>query len=279
MNLEFPYITKKQQSGVIGLVVLMIVLQIILFYFKNKESTQVFSYVVDVKNQQMIDSLKRIANKSYEQQPFNPNFITDAKGFQLGMTTVEIDKLLKFRKEGKFVNSAHDFQRVTGVSDELLSKLKPYFKFPEWTQHKAVNFNKTTIAIKAINLNTATYEQLIEISGIGPYYANVILSEREKLNGFVSLKQLNFIKGLRPEAIGVLKQNTFVKTESRLLKVNVNTASKEQLAKIPYVTSYLAREIVVLRSKQENPLKIEDLQKINNFPLDKLEIIRLYLDF
>lgn len=278
MSFDFPYITKRQKNGIIGLIVLMILLQIVLFYFKNKEGSNTFAFVVDKENQQIIDSLKKRVNKRYEQQPYNPNFITDEKGFQLGMSTLEIDKLLTFRKKGKFVNSAEDFQKVTGISNDLLNTLKPFFKFPEWTQHKYAE-TRGDSRIKAINLNTATYDDLVAISGIGAYYANVILAEREKLKGFVSINQVNYIKGLRPDAILVLKQNTFVKVKGAIVKLKVNTASKEDLSKIPYVSSYLAREIVLLRSKQENPLKIEDLQKINNFPLDKLEIIKLYLDF
>ena len=120
---------------------------------------------------------------------------------------------------------------------------------------------------------------MVAIKGIGDYYANAVINEREKLGGFVSIHQIDFIKGLRPEAVRILKQNTKVKTALAINKINVNTATKEELAQIPYITPYVAREIVVLRSKSENPLKIEDLEKIKSFPLDKLKIIRLYLAF
>ena len=84
---------------------------------------------------------------------------------------------------------------------------------------------------------------------------------------------------MRPEAIKILQQSTFVGKTAQVKKINVNTASKEDLEQVPYISVYLARQIVVLRSKQDQPLNIEDLEKINNFPLDKLKIIRLYLDF
>ena len=135
------------------------------------------------------------------------------------------------------------------------------------------------MVLRKINLNKATVEDLVAIKGIGEYYANAVIAEREKLNGFVSVHQIDFIKNLRPEAVKVLKQSTFVQSAGTIKKVNVNTATKEELAKVPYINSYIARQIVVHRSKQENPLKIDDLEKINNFPLDKLKIIRLYLDF
>jgi hypothetical protein len=58
--------------------------------------------------------------------PFNPNFITDFKGYKLGMSVTEIDRLLAFRKTNRYVNSAAEFQQVTQVSDSLLAQIAPF---------------------------------------------------------------------------------------------------------------------------------------------------------
>jgi len=283
MKAQISYFNNKQRRGLVAFVVIIALLQIVILVMKNRSFTnETADYKVDTKTQLQIDSLKQLTLKKFDLQPFNPNFITDYKGFKLGMTTAEIDKLLKFRSTGKYVNSAAEFQQVTGVSTEVLDKISPYFKFPEWTQNKKANSyaeNSEQVVLKNIDLNKATIEELVAIKGIGDYYANAIINERQKLGGFVSIHQIDFIKGLRPEAVKILKQNTSVKNSATIKKVNVNTATKEELAQIPYINSHIARQIVVYRSKQENPLKIEDLEKINNFPLDKLKIIRLYLDF
>ena len=283
MKTQLPYFNNKQRRGIVILVVIIVLLQTMLFIVKNQTfANEIADYKVDTKTQLQIDSLKKLALKKYDMQPFNPNFINDYKGFKLGMTTAEIDKLVQFRATGKYVNSAAEFQQVTGVSSELLNKISPYFKFPEWTQQKKASTfveNSEPVALKNIDLNKATVQDLVAIKGIGDYYANAVINEREKLGGFVSIHQIDFIKGLRPEAVRILKQNTKVKTSLAINKINVNTATKEELAQIPYITTYVAREIVVLRSKSENPLKIEDLEKIKSFPLDKIKIIRLYLAF
>lgn len=283
MKMQFPYFSNKNRKAILAFVVIIVLLQVVIFIAKNRSfANETADYKVDEKTQLQIDSLKQVALKKYDLQPFNPNFISDYKGFKLGMTTAEIDKLEKFRSTGKYVNSAVEFQQVTGVSTELLDKISPYFKFPEWTQNKKSNTyteNRESVVLKNIDLNKATVEDLIAIKGIGDYYANAVINEREKLGGFVSIHQIDFIKGLRPEAVKILKQNTSIKAVSNIQKININTATKEELAQIPYINSHIARQIVVYRSKQENPLKIEDLEKINNFPLDKLKIIKLYLAF
>ncbi|UUV20155.1 ComEA family DNA-binding protein [Paenimyroides aestuarii] len=281
MKFQLPYLNNKQRITIFVFALLIVLLQVVLSilpnYFSKKDTVK---YEIDETTQKSIDSLKAIALKKYEQQPFNPNYINDYKGFKLGMTTAEIDKLVAIRAQGKYVNSAAEFQQVTGVSNELLGKMAPYFKFPEWTQKKQTIVQNTQKEVfKKIDLNKASSQELVALKGIGDYYANVLIAEREKLNGFVHINQIDFIKGLRPETVKLLKQQVFVTPLKNINKINVNTASKEQLATIPYISTYVAREIVVLRSKQNEPLKMEDLRKINNFPLDKLEIIGLYLAF
>ena len=63
--------------------------------------------------QNEVDSLKivnqKIASKIY---PFNPNFISDYKGYKYGMTTQQIDRLHQFRKHNKYVNSKVEFQKL-----------------------------------------------------------------------------------------------------------------------------------------------------------------------
>ena len=58
------------------------------------------------------------------------------------MSNEEIDRLLDYRKQNQWINSAKQFQEVTQVSDSLLNKISPYFKFPDWvTNPKPQNRN------------------------------------------------------------------------------------------------------------------------------------------
>jgi hypothetical protein len=73
-----------------------------------------------------------LEKKTPKQYPFNPNFISSYKGYELGMSLKQIERLHNFRANKKWINSAQDFQMVTGVSDALLTSISPYFKFPKW---------------------------------------------------------------------------------------------------------------------------------------------------
>lgn len=279
MKIPLPYFTKKQRLSVLVLLGIIIVLQAMIYATRYLQPANRAELIIDPDLQKEIDSLKQKALKKYEPRLFNPNYINYERGFRLGMSPEEVDRLLEFRTQDKYVNSAAEFQKITGISDSLLHAMSPYFKFPEWTQSSNRVESREKPVLKKVDLNKATYNDLVALKGIGDYFANAVLNEREKLGGFVSVEQLQYIKGLRPEAVTLLKQSTFIKNKPAIVKININTASREELIQIPYITSYIAREIVVLRSKEDRPLRKEDLEKISSLPLDKLKIIELYLDF
>ncbi len=266
----------------------MIVLQS--FYFFGKVSLE--SQNINEKNnwlkyQEEIDSLKMTSSKQKATiYPFNPNFITDFKGYKLGMSTAEIDRLLAYRKQNKFVNSAEEFQQVTKVSDSLLNKISPFFKFPDWVNNKTNNsyfankkdYSKKESNKSLIDINIATQEDLMKVYGIGEGLSKRILEQREKLGAFVSMDQMKLIWGLSPEVVEKLNQSFVIKSKPIAKKIRINDLSVKELSQFPYFRYNLAKEIVTYRS-MNGDIKIEDLSKIKGFPVENINIIALYLEF
>lgn len=287
----FKKFSNEQRLGIFILIGLIVLLQIGIFFnvhkvfFQSNGSNQFENEWKIVQNQ--IDSLKQNQpEKTYKPYPFNPNFITDYKGYQLGMTTEELDRLFEFRKQGQFVNSAEDFQKVTQISDSLLSKMSPFFKFPDWVTNQKngkSNFkpfsksNQPKLIAKDFNL--ATKEDFIAIKGIGEGISTRIIKERDLLGGFLSLDQIDFIWGLSPEVIAELKQNFFIKDISMVKKIKINDWSVKEISAHPFFSYAQAKEIVIYRSMNEKISNIEDLAKIKQFPVEKIKIIALYLEF
>ena len=58
---------------------------------------------------------------------------------------------------------------------------------------------------------------------------------------------------------------------------NLNTATRDQLVTIPHIDYEIANSIIEERILRDGFKNIEDLTKIERFPLKKLQIIRLYL--
>jgi DNA uptake protein ComE-like DNA-binding protein len=92
------------------------------------------------------------------------------------------------------------------------------------------------------------------------------------------MEQLDDVWGLSPEVIAKLNQNFEVKSTAGIQKININNASIKELSQFPFFKYALAKEIVVFRS-MNGDIKTEDLSKIKGFPVDKIKIIALYLEF
>ena len=282
--------SKSQRSGLLVLLVFIVVLQTIYFFvdfsLPTNENSEKEKWLAI---QSEIDSVKGLVlNNSYKIYPFNPNFISDYKGYKLGMSIQEIDRLLAFRKLNKYVNSAEEFQKVTQVSDSLLRVLAPNFKFPDWVNKRnaAASFSNSNYPIFTkkekiviIDINTATLEDLVKVYGIGEVTAQRILSYKESLGSFVAMEQLNEVWGLSPEVLATLNKQFKVKTLSGLKKVDINNASIKELAQFPYFKYALAKQIVVYRSMNGSINETTDLTKIKGMPNDKIKIITLYLEF
>ena len=61
-------------------------------------------------------------------------------------------------------------------------------------------------------------------------------------------------------------------------KININNASIKELGQFYYFKFPISKNIVTYRS-MNGDLKIEDLSNIKGFPVDKANIIDLYLEF
>jgi competence ComEA-like helix-hairpin-helix protein len=289
-NLKEHFIfTKSQRIGILFLFFLIIVFQAIIFFvdfskteIQNPEKQKWLSFQseIDTLKQEKLDYVP----KTY---PYNPNFITDFKGYKLGMSTEEIDRLLSFRKTNKYVNSAREFQSVTKVSDSLLKVLAPYFKFPDWVTNKKSNnyvkYDKKDFLKKEkivlIDINQATAEDLIKVYGIGPALSERILKEKAKYGSFVAMEQLKDVWGLSAEVVENLNKYFNISTIPNVKKIKINEASIKELMQFPLFRYALAKEIVTFRSMHGEIKGIEDLSKIYGFPVDKVKIIALYLEF
>lgn len=251
------------------------------------------SYSTPIKSSLEEDSIlqKRVeelqsAKDTLKMYPFNPNFITDYKGYVLGMSVEHIDRLHAFRSQGKFVNSISDFQEVTQINDSLLDKISPYFKFPEWTKsqekQKSVvdrpQTSKSDEILKGIrDLNVVSAEELKVIRGIGEKLSVRIVKFRDRLGGFLVEDQLYDVYGLEKEVADRVLAKFRLLSKPQIVKIHLNTASSEELAQLVYIPYNLSRAIVSYRDQKGGIVSFEELTEIQGFPEEKIDRIKLYL--
>ncbi|MBT6378574.1 MAG: hypothetical protein HOJ72_09985 [Flavobacterium sp.] len=282
--------TKNQRNGILFLLGLITVVQL-LYHFVNlgKDDIVDVNQAAIISFQNQIDSLKFIEteNRRPKIYPFNPNYISDYKGYQLGMKTKEIDLLLAHRNKRLFVNSAKEFQEVTKISDSLLQAISPYFKFPDWVQKKdrekkeqfsfASKTKKNISDITSSDINEATPYDFSLVKGVDEYLSERIIKYRSKLQGFSFPEQLFEVWDLEKEVADNILQVFSVQKKPRITKVNVNTASFKEVLSNPYIDYELCVQIFEYKDEVAELQSISEIKNIEGFPIEKYHRIVLYL--
>ena len=282
--------TKNQRNGILLLLIIIIFLQLIL-HFKNFDSQQLVDLSlpkITFYNKQL-DSLKKKSSKKkkFKIYPFNPNYISDYKGYQLGLNVDQIDRLLAYREQRLYVNSAKEFQTITKISDSLLQKISPFFKFPEWVQKKNNNKNNqqryipnsriNVSEITTVDINKATLKDFTAIEGVDEYISERIIKYRSKLQGFSFKEQLFEVWGLDELMANKILSTFSIKNKPIIKKVNINTASFKEVLSNPYIDYELCIQIFDYKDEVAELQSISEIKNIEGFPIKKYNRIVLYL--
>ncbi|WP_340202821.1 ComEA family DNA-binding protein [Ascidiimonas sp. W6] len=271
---------RKERNGIFYLLILLCFIFMLVFlqrqYLNSKPAYNyhdVSLFLDKAENKQ-----KGKQNKS--KWKFNPNYISDYFGYSLGMQTIEIDALHAFRKKKKYIKSVKHFQEITGISDSLLELIAPRFSFPKYQKNKSRNllskFESAKMDVKH-DLNKADSVAFTKVYGIGPVLAGRIVKYRSFLGGFNEDEQLKEVYGLKPEIIENVLERFTVQSTPNIVQRDINSIALKELTKIPYISSDVARKIIIYRSKVGSIDEMNELTKIQDFPSEKINIIKVYL--
>lgn len=276
---HFNY-NKRQRNGILFLLLFIFILQGVYFFVdfnstsKNNDSKEIAMFTKEM------DSLELVQKEGSKVKlyPFNPNYLSDFKASKLGMTVAEIDRLLKYRAEGKYVNSSKQFQEITKINDSLLTAISSLFKFPnnKYSNSKYAE-NKVVESIRIKDINSASKEDLIKINGVGEKLATRIIGYRDKLGGFSINDQLYEVYYLDKEVANKIIVNFKVMEPPKIIKLNINSATFKEVLAIVYIDYELTKKIFQYKSSVGKIESIDELKKIDNFPLEKFNRIALYL--
>ena len=244
-------------------------------YLENTVPEEAIDILVfDAALQEQIDSAK-LQKQQPRIFPFNPNYISLSKGYQLGLSLEEIERLHRYRDTGKFINSVTAFEQITQVTPSWLKQYSPYFKFPDWVTAE-VEKRKKPKAVEVKDLNTSTAADLTQVRGIGAVLSERIIKYRTRLQGFDELNQLYEVYGLDSLVVENVKRQFKIKTKPKRTKIPLAVVSLEALLRIPYLSKSEAKKIIGLRTQNQN-LTLKNLRSEPGFDSLKIERLALYL--
>jgi competence protein ComEA len=208
---------------------------------------------------------------------FDPNTL-DAAGWQrLGIKDKTIASMQKYISKGGRFREPDDLRKVWGLRDDEKERLIPYVRIVGGQEKKYSNnysssyqpyekkeyekkpYEKKAIAIVDINTgDSAAYDGL---PGIGGGYARRILKFRDKLGGFYKVEQVAETFGLPDSTFQKIKPYLKINGDN-IRKININTASLEELKAHPYIRWQLAKVITEYKKQHGNYKSLDELKKI-----------------
>jgi DNA uptake protein ComE-like DNA-binding protein len=247
----FYKLNKAQRRGVLWTFFLFLVVHLLIFIIDKPSPRNTKGLLENKEVQHLIDSLMDLQITSDKLRdtiyPFNPNYISDFKAYQLGISMSAVERIRAFRATGSYLYSENDLKQVAEFSDDEMNRIRPYLKLPKITKAK----KPVAVRVKA-EINSATVEALQEVYGIGPVLGQRIISLRKQLGGFLIKDQLDDVWGLKPEVRDQLWMHFKMDSVPNVIKQNINDLTIAKLSQSPYISTSLASSIVALRTHQDS---------------------------
>ena len=204
---------------------------------------------------------------------FDPNTLSTEGWQRLGLRDKTIHTIQNYLSKGGHFKKPEDLQKIYGLFPNEYERIAPYIKIEasrETSLEKKIADNspkeiqqaKTyTSRYSIIDINLADTTAYIALPGIGSKLAARIINFREKLGGFYSINQVGETFGLPDSTFQKIKQ--YLKLENTTIrKININTATVDELKAHPYIRWSLANPIVAYRTEHGPFSKVEDIKKV-----------------
>jgi competence ComEA-like helix-hairpin-helix protein len=119
---------------------------------------------------------------------------------------------------------------------------------------------KSKVYTGTIDINSATYENWLDLPGVGPATASKITRFREKLGGFTAVDQIGETYGLQDSVFQKIRNHLVIKKSIR--KININAVTVDALAAHPYCRYHFAKLIINYRDMHRGIKNETEMQKI-----------------
>ena len=297
--------TKKELNGILILCILVMFILIfpwVYSQFKNPEVHNFENFDLDMKEflasgtaktSESYNSVRNNVenaelNSSYFY--FDPNGLEESAWRKLGLSGRQIKVIKNYESKGGKFYSKEDLKKMYSISERKYQQLEPYIRIisdrkqvkaytPSYSQNNSKKaYQSKTQYLKVVELNTADSTELETLRGIGPAFSSRIVKYRNRLGGFYKKEQLLDVYGFDSAKFEGLKNQVSVDPLS-IQKINLNTATFDELKRHPYLSYKQMNAIFQYRMQHGSYQSLEDLRKIAIIDEEILRKIEPYLTY
>lgn len=213
---------------------------------------------------------------------FDPNTISFHDWQRLGLNDRTSKTILNYVSKGGKFYQPEDLKKIWGMPEGFYERVKDYIMitsvqrktYPKYEERP--KFERENRKPVVVDVNEADTSAFIALPGIGSKLSARIVSFREKLGGFHSVEQIGETYGLPDSTFQKIKGRLQVDGKG-LRKINVNTATKDELKVHPYIKWNLANAIVEYRNQHGAFKSLEELMNITLIDEKTFQKIIYYL--
>lgn len=284
--------TKKERKGIIYTIALILILILFSFfspYFIKRQPIDHAQFEKEIAQLRADSSTKKlyasnaddeyfndrtsyqfIKNKKVKAFFFDPNTATVNDWLRLGIKQRTAETIQKYIAKGGRFHQPEDLKKIWGLGKDDIDRLLPYvtiknpekgFQFAKNKEYTEPNPTYTSRTIEKIDINLADTTAFIALPGIGSKLSKRIIAFREKLGGFYSINQVAETYLLPDSTFQKVKPYLVVGSTS-IKRININTASVNEMKAHPYIRYNLANTIFQYRQQHGNFNSIEGIKKI-----------------
>ena len=206
--------------------------------------------------------------KSYEKRnkyrippkAFDPNTYSLKDWMYVGLSEKQAAVVIRFSARG--IRSDDELAKIFVMPKALFEQIKDstfYTGNNNEPKHETSASTKRSEPF-VVELNGASQEQLEKIPGVGPFYAKNIIRYRERLGGFTRKEQLLEVWKMDETKYGEIER--FISVDlGAIRKINLNTATAEELKAHPYFTWNIANSILKIRTRLGGFKSVEEIKE------------------
>ncbi len=286
-------LSSQERKGALLLIILIVLITTVNAWLKThppKENgidttrlhkeLEAFERQLTLRDDSLVISMKKGNSKLADVSelfPFDPNQVTAGEMIKLGMDNKLIRTLVNYRLHGGRFYKKEDLKKVYGLSVNLYNRLSPYIVIAGAPDTRENLSRKRFMTTEPVDLNRADAAKLEELPGIGPVLSNRIIRYRSLLGGFYNTQQLSEVYGIADSVVALLQNRVHADTTA-LVRLNLNEARENELARHPYIGKFTARGIVSYRSQVTRISDPAELLKNGLVSAELFEKLKRYLE-